>query len=92
MEEIYEAFKGTLVVHDKYQGVVCGYNETHFILAVETDNKDRFFRALKKYFFVDEAYKDQKYRYIFENESEIIKQQQLWQQKNNQTQQEEKAS
>lgn len=90
MEEIYEELKGTLVVHDKYQGVVCGYAEAHFILAVETKEVGKFFRVLKKDFFVEEGYKDPKYRYILEDERTIVKQKE-WQQKSPQTQ-EKKAS
>jgi hypothetical protein len=74
MEEIYEELKGTMIVHDKYQGIVCGYNETHFILAVETKETGKFFRVLKRDFFVEDAFKDPKYRYIFEDERVIVKQ------------------
>lgn len=83
MEEIYENLKGTLIVHDKYQGVVCGFTEAHFILAVETKEVGKFFRVLKKEFFVEDEFKDTKYRYIFEDEREIEKQikERLWQKK-----------
>lgn len=83
MEEIYELLKGTLIVHDNYQGVVCGYNDTHFILAIETKDASKFFRVLKKDFMVEEPYKDLKYRYIFEDERIIEKQIKLrqWEQK-----------
>jgi len=84
MEKIFELFKGTLITHPTYQGVVCGFNETHFILAVETKDQVKFFRALKKDFFIAEEYKDLKYRYIFEDESTIIKQKQWQDQKRNQ--------
>ena len=73
MEELFNQFKNMLVVHPKYQGYVCGYNEAHFILAVETTNKD-FFRVLKKEFFILDEYKDAKYRYVFEDERELLKQ------------------
>jgi hypothetical protein len=74
MEEIYEVLKGTMVVHDKYQGIVCGYTDGHFILAVETKDVKKFFRVLKNDFFVEEEYKDAKYRYILEDERTIEKQ------------------
>lgn len=85
MEEIYEELKGTLIVHDKYQGVVCGYTECHFILAVETKETGKFFRVLKKDFFVEDEYKDPKYRYILEDERTIVNQKE-WQQKSPQIQ------
>jgi hypothetical protein len=61
-----------LVVHDKYQGYVCGYNDSHVILAVETKS-DNFFRKLQNPYILEE-YKDTKYRYVFEDERELIKQ------------------
>ena len=73
MHKLFELFKNKLIVHSKYQGYVCGYNDAHFILAVETTNKD-FFRVLKKEFFILDEYKDTKYRYVFEDERELIKQ------------------
>ena len=84
MEEIYEELKGTIVTHDKYQGIVCGYSEAHFILAVESKDVKNFFRVLKNDFFVEEEYKDNKYRYVLEDERTIVKQK-IWQQKNPQT-------
>ncbi len=81
MEEIFKNLKGTLVIHDNYKGIVCGYNETHFILAVETKDENKFFRRLKKDFYVEDEYKDLKYRYILEDERTIEKQikERLWQ-------------
>lgn len=74
METLFQKYKGSLIVHDKYKGEVCGFNETHFILAVETKDESNFFRRLKKDFFIEEEYRELKYRYIFEDESTIIKQ------------------
>jgi hypothetical protein len=73
MHKLFELFKNKLIVHSKYQGYVCGYNDAHFILAVETTNKD-FFRVLKKEFFILDEYKDTKYRYVYEDENAILKQ------------------
>lgn len=72
MEKIFNQYKNMLIVHPRYQGYVCGYNDSHVILAVETDNKD-FFRKLQNPFIMEE-YKDTKYRYVFEDERELIKQ------------------
>lgn len=72
METVFNKYKNMLVIHNKYQGHVCGYNDSHIILAVETDSKD-FFRKLQNPFIMDE-YKDIKYRYVFEDERELIKQ------------------
>lgn len=72
MEKVFNQYKNMLVIHPKYQGRVCGYNDSHIILAVETDSKD-FFRKLQSPYIMEE-YKDTKYRYVFEDERELIKQ------------------
>lgn len=72
MEKVFNQFKEMLVVHDGYKGYVCGYNESHIILAVETESKN-FFRKMQNPIIL-EKYKDSKYRYVFEDESELIKQ------------------
>jgi hypothetical protein len=73
MEKLFNLFKEVIITHSKYSGVVCGYNDSHIILAVETDDTKNFWRKLENPYIIDE-YKDVKYRYIFENESEILKQ------------------
>lgn len=92
MEELFELYKGTLVIHPNYQGVVCGYNDYHFILAVETKETSFGFRVLKKDFYIEDAFKDTKYRYIFEDEPVIEKSKKRWEQENSQKQTETKAS
>jgi len=72
MVTVFNKYKNKLVVHPKYQGYVCGYNDAHIILAIETTNKD-FFRKLQNPIILEE-YKDSKYRYVFEDERELIKQ------------------
>ena len=72
MKKIFEQFKNMLVIHPKYHGNVCGYTDSHIILAVETDDKN-FFRKMQNPTIMDE-YKDVKYRYVFEDERELIKQ------------------
>jgi hypothetical protein len=74
MERVYNQFKGMEIVHKNYKGILCGYNDEHFILAV-TGSSDLSFRKLPKTSVISmEEYKDVKYRYIYENESELIKQ------------------
>lgn len=73
MKQIFEKYKNMQVVHDKYIGVVCGYNDSHIILAVETKDDKNFWRKLENPWIMEE-YKDTKYRYIFEDERELIKQ------------------
>jgi len=73
MEKVFNQYKNMLVVHKKYQGRVCGYTNAHIILAVETKDDKNFWRKLENPHIMEE-YKDTRYRYIFENESELIKQ------------------
>lgn len=73
MKQIFEKFKNMQIVHDKYKGKVCGYNDSHIILAVETKDDKNFWRKLQSPTIMEE-YKDVKYRYIFEDERELIKQ------------------
>lgn len=73
METVYNQFKDMLIVHPNYQGYVCGYNDSHIILAVETKDDKNFFRKIENPIISDD-YKDVKYRYIFEDERELIKQ------------------
>ena len=74
MERIFDLYKEFIVKHPKYSGVVCGYTEAHFILAVKTKDTNNFFRVLKGGFYVMDKYKDQRYRYIFEDEN-VVEQQ-----------------
>jgi hypothetical protein len=62
-----------LVVYPKYQGYVCGYNDAHFIVAVETRDDKNFFRKMENPTILEE-YKDTKYRYVFADESDLLKQ------------------
>jgi hypothetical protein len=73
MERLFEQFKNMLVVYPKYQGYVCGYNDAHFIVAVETRDDKNFFRKMENPTIMDQ-YKDTKYRYIFADESDLLKQ------------------
>ena len=73
MEKLFEQFKNMLIVYPKYQGHVCGYNDAHFIIAVETRDDKNFFRKMENPVIM-EQYKDTKYRYIFVDESQLLKQ------------------
>lgn len=73
MEKLFQQFKNMLVVYPNYQGYVCGYNDAHFIVAVETNDVKNFFRKVENPIIMDE-YKDTKYRYVFADESDLLKQ------------------
>lgn len=72
MEKVFNQYKNMLIVHPNYKGYVCGYNDSHIILAIESTSKD-FFRKMQTPIIMEE-YKDAKYRYAFEDERELIKQ------------------
>ncbi len=74
MEILFNEFKEFEIVHPTYKGKICGYNDEHFILAVEASSSAYCFRRLPKESFVLEEYRDNRYKYVYENESEIIKQ------------------
>jgi len=73
METVFNQYKNLLITHALYKGYVCGYTDSHIILAIETKDDKNFFRKLQNPFIMEE-YKDTKYRYIFEDERELIKQ------------------
>lgn len=73
MEKVFNQYKNILIEHKNYKGIVCGYNDSHIILAIETNDILNFWRKLQNPFIMEE-YKDSKYRYIFEDERELIKQ------------------
>jgi hypothetical protein len=77
METLFNLYKELVIVHKNYTGIICGYDDSRFILAVETsDDKGIFFKRLRKddNVFIMDKYKDSKYRYVYEDESSIIKQ------------------
>ena len=74
MEKIFNQYKGLEIKHDTYTGILCGYNDEHFILAVKASSSAYSFRKLPKESIIMEDYISNKYKYVYENETEIIKQ------------------
>ena len=62
-------------VFDKYAGLntpigqVCGYTQTHIILAVKTNNVKEGFRKVDKNTVIAEEFTDKAYRYVYCDES-----------------------
>ena len=73
MKELFELFKDVLIKYKNYQGFVCGYNDYHFVLAVETEDP-KFFDKISEDTYIAPEYTHIKYRYIYEDESGILKQ------------------
>ena len=74
MEKVFNQYKGMEIVHDDYTGILCGYNDEHFILAVKASSHAYAFRKLPKESVIMEDYISNKYKYVYENETELIKQ------------------
>jgi len=74
MERVFNQFKGLEIEHDTYTGILCGYNDEHFILAIKASSSAFGFRKLPKESIIIDEYISNKYKYVYENESELIKQ------------------
>ena len=81
MEELFQLFKGTVITYPSYSGVVCGYDDSNFILAIEVKSmnvldaqKKGLFRVFKNKPFILEEYKSPRYKYMLEDERTIEKQ------------------
>lgn len=76
MKQVFDKFKEMNVIHSGYTGIVCGYTDTHIILAVETKNEDKRFFGIRNFQnpFILEEYKNPRYKFILEDERELEKQ------------------
>ena len=71
MKQLYQKIKGLhFTRHDK-DCVLVGYSDGHFILATETTNSTWFFRKTDKGTFIEQEFKDPKYRYHYIDENEL---------------------
>lgn len=73
MKKVFDKYKGMTIKHSNYIGILCGYNEEHFILAIVSSNCQYSFRVLPKDSII-ELQEYNKHKYVYENESELIKQ------------------
>ena len=46
MEKIFKKFQEIEIVHLNYKGILCGYDESRFILAVETKDDKNFWKKM----------------------------------------------
>jgi hypothetical protein len=74
LKAIYEKFKGQEI----NGGKICGYNDTKLVVCREQKEKqykngipDSTFRKYDKEHFIEQEFKDAKYRYFYINESEL---------------------
>lgn len=73
-EIIFNKFKGMTITHKNYSGVLCGYNDEHFILAVDPSVSISFRKLKKGSIIAIPEYLSSKYKYVYEDETELIKQ------------------
>jgi hypothetical protein len=74
MEELFNKFKELLIIYNNYSGIVCGYNNEHFILAIKSSNLSYGFGKLPKESIILEKYISSKYKYVYEDEWKLNKQ------------------
>ena len=71
MKKLYNFYKESLVKTPNYNGVVCGYNDVHLILAV-TNSPMCSFTKLDKFSVVNKKYKTKKFKYVYADEAELL--------------------
>jgi histidinol phosphatase-like enzyme len=74
MNKVYKKLRLKEVVFSDCSGVVCGYVSNRFIIAITT-KLDKSFRKFDKEDtpFIEEEYKDVKYRYVYCDERDVYK-------------------
>lgn len=73
MERLYKKYKGRTIIHVNYTAACCGYTDSNLILAT-TDKPSCSFRKTDKSMFIEESFRDVKFKYVFEDEQEFLKQ------------------
>lgn len=69
MEVIYNKYKGLRVVQGGIEGVVCGFTPDNLLLAIEQHPDYSFRKFGKEEHFIEEGFKEKKYRYCYVLES-----------------------
>lgn len=73
MKIIYDKLKGKKVVFPDCEGLVCGYTENRLVIVTETHPRASFRRFDKGGGFIEEEYKDHKFRYCYADERDVYK-------------------
>lgn len=75
MKILYDKYKFKSVKYpNNIEGLIVGYSDNNLIATCETCNPSYSFRRLDKNTFIDEKYRDSKYRYFYVTESTMLKQ------------------
>lgn len=73
MRILYERWKNKKVTYGAHHGWVCGYTDTMLLIAMETHPNYSFRKMGKDRHFVNDQYKDSRYRYAYCLESTLEK-------------------
>jgi hypothetical protein len=73
MEIVYKRYKNKVITHNNYTATCCGYTDSNLILAT-TDRPNCCFRKVDKSMYIQDDFRDVKFKYVFEDEQEFLKQ------------------
>ena len=73
MKDIFNKYRGRTIKRHGYKGILAGYNSHHFILAIESADRVKFFRLTEREAHIQPKYRDSKYRYEYCDESTLLK-------------------
>lgn len=74
MQRIFEIYKNKEVFQDNLVGVVCGYTDSHLLLAIVDKTTSSFRKAPKRGMYVLPEFDNGHFRYTYVLESTVIKQ------------------
>lgn len=74
MDKVYQKYRLKEVTNNGYTGTLVGFSEDRFLLAAEEKDAPSYsFRRLDKGSFVEEEYRDKRFRYWYVNENLLDK-------------------
>ena len=74
MERLYKLYKGKVIKYPDCEGILCGYTEDNLLMATEDKSQASFRKFGKESQFVEEEFKDGKYRYLYVSEKTVEEQ------------------
>ncbi len=73
MRILYEHWKNKKVTYGAHHGFVCGYTDETLLIAMETNPPYSFRKFGKQEHYIEDHYKESKYRYAYALESTLEK-------------------
>lgn len=75
MEELYKLFKGRLITYPNgVEGKIIGYTNDNLLIATEQNPMYSFRKFGKESHYIEEEFKDKKYRYCYVSEDTVEQQ------------------